>query len=176
MPHKGAERSCLSRLLLPGKAPLFLALLLALALPTAAQAEALWMGVVEKVIDGDSLLVLRDGEEVEVRLYGVDCPEHRQPYGKQAYKFTRHHAAPGTKVTIYPKGKDSHGRVLARVFIEKKEFNVEIIRAGMAWWYARYAPLMTSYFDAQKEAKKFSRGLWIDADPMPPWLWRKKNK
>lgn len=156
---------------------LFLTLLLvALALPALAQSEPPWIGVVDRVIDGDSLLVNSGGKGIEVQLYGIDCPEWRQPYGKEALTFTRNLAPPGTEVKIFPKGKDSHGRVLGRVFIEKKELNLELIKEGMAWWYARYAPLMTNYYEAQKEAKKFSRGLWIDADPMPPWLWRKKHK
>jgi micrococcal nuclease len=158
------------------KTILFLTLLLALALPALAQSEPPWMGVVERVIDGDSLLVSSGGQEIEVRLYGIDCPEWRQPYGKEALTYTRNLAPPGTQVKVYPKGKDSHGRVLGRVFLEKKELNIELIKAGMAWWYARYAPRLTIYYDAQKEAKEFSRGLWIDADPMPPWLWRKKHK
>lgn len=158
------------------KTAFFLALLLALALPAAAQSEPPWTAQVVKIVDGDSLLVQNGGKEIEVRLFGVDCPEWRQPHGKEALTFTRNLAPPGTKVKIYPKGKDSGGRKLGRVFVGKKELNLALIKAGMAWWYARYAPLMTNYYEAQEEAKKFSRGLWIDADPMPPWLWRKKHK
>jgi micrococcal nuclease len=172
--HKGITSYRFTKLAISTILALLLALFL--ALPVTAQSEAPWTGVVDKVIDGDSLIVTSGGKEIEVRLYGIDAPEWRQPYGKEAVNFMKTKAPPGTQVKIYPKGKDSHGRVLGRVFVEKKELNEIIIRAGMAWWYARYAPLMTNYYEAQKEAKKFSRGLWIDADPMPPWLWRKKHK
>lgn len=158
-----------------GKTALCLILLLLLAAPAAAQSAPPWIGHVVKVIDGDSLMVQSGGEKVEIRLYGVDAPEYRQPYGKDAAVFVQEMAGQGTEVKIYPKGKDIHGRELARVFVGKKELNLEIIRAGLAWWYARYAPLMTNYFDAQKEAKENRRGFWTEADPTPPWVWRKKN-
>ncbi len=154
---------------------LILALLLALAAPAGAQSEPPWIGVVEKVLDGDSLIINSGGKAIEVRLFGIDCPEYRQPYGKDAREFTRHLAGQGQQVTVYPKGVDSHGRVLARVFIDKKELNLELIRAGLAWWYSHYAPLMTNYYEAQKEARQLNRGLWAEADPVPPWIWRKKN-
>jgi endonuclease YncB( thermonuclease family) len=146
-----------------------------LAAQAAAQSEPPWTGYVDKVIDGDSLIVQGGGKEVEIRLYGVDAPEFRQPYGKDALIFIQNMLQRGTEVKVYPKGKDRHGREVARVFVGKKELNLEIIRAGMAWWYARYAPLMTNYYDAQNEAKQKQRGLWLEADPTPPWIWRKKN-
>jgi micrococcal nuclease len=157
------------------KATPFFFLILAFAFPAVAQSEPPWIGVVDRVLDGDSLIINSGGKAVEVRLYGVDCPEYRQAYGKEAFEFTSHVAGPGQQVTVYPKGVDQHGRVVARVFVDKKELNLELIRAGLAWWYARYAPLMTNYFEAQKEARKLSRGLWAQANPVPPWIWRKKN-
>jgi micrococcal nuclease len=158
-----------------GKTVLLLLLPLLLAAPAAAQSEPPWIGHVVKVIDGDSLIVQSGGEKVEVRLYGVDAPEYRQPYGKDAMAFIQQMAGKGTEVKLYPKGKDKHGREVARVFVGKKELNLEIIRAGFAWWYARYAPLMSVYYNAQNEAKANHRGLWTGADPTPPWVWRKKN-
>ncbi len=44
-------------------------------------------GQVTKVTDGDTFDVMRNREEVTMRLYGVDCPEHDQPYGDEAEAF-----------------------------------------------------------------------------------------
>lgn len=175
MSRKGVQSSFRYHLSLPVKAAFILALLLALASPATTQNKPPWMGVVDRVLDGDSLIISSGGKAIEVRLWGVDCPEHRQPYGKEAFNFTSQMAGPGKQVTVYPKGVDIHGRALSRVFIDKKELNLELIRAGLGWWYARYAPLMTNYYDAQKEAQEMHRGFWAEADPMPPWIWRKKN-
>ena len=41
-----------------------------------------------RVIDGDTIGVMRDGREVRVRLEGVDAPETRQDFSQRAKQFT----------------------------------------------------------------------------------------
>lgn len=45
-----------------------------------------WEAEVIRVIDGDSFKVRRvdTGEEVHIRLFGIDCPEYDQPFGNAA--------------------------------------------------------------------------------------------
>lgn len=38
-------------------------------------------GQVIKVADGDTITVLKNGEKVRVRFYGIDAPEKKQEYG-----------------------------------------------------------------------------------------------
>ena len=45
-------------------------------------------GKVITVKDGDSIVVLRDKEQVEIRLLDIDCPELDQAFGRQAKKQT----------------------------------------------------------------------------------------
>ncbi len=45
-------------------------------------------GKVIAVKDGDSIVVMRDKEEVVIRLLDIDCPELSQPFGRQAKKQT----------------------------------------------------------------------------------------
>ncbi len=40
-----------------------------------------------RVIDGDTIVVLIGNDKIKVRLYGVDCPEIDQRYGKKAKRF-----------------------------------------------------------------------------------------
>jgi endonuclease YncB( thermonuclease family) len=47
-----------------------------------------WAGVCSEVLDGDTIKVDHDGQQVTVRLYGVDCPESGQAFGGQATKLT----------------------------------------------------------------------------------------
>ena len=45
-------------------------------------------GRVVGIADGDTIDVLRDNRAVRVRLHGIDRPERRQPFGRQARQFT----------------------------------------------------------------------------------------
>jgi len=52
------------------------------------------------------------------------------------------------------------------------QVNAEMVRRGFAWastWSRSDAALM----DAQREARREQRGLWNDAAPTPPWVWRR---
>jgi endonuclease YncB( thermonuclease family) len=53
--------------------------------------------------------------------------------------------------------------------------NVELTRAGYAWWYIRYAPGETAIRDAEREAQKAKRGLWSDPNPVAPWDFRRNG-
>ena len=44
-------------------------------------------GKVIKVSDGDTITVLQDKRQIKVRLYGIDAPELKQPYGKKSKQF-----------------------------------------------------------------------------------------
>lgn len=55
-----------------------------LLLPTTVLA---WNGQVTEVMDGDTFDAMRNGEEVTIRLYGIDCLEYDQPHGGEAEKF-----------------------------------------------------------------------------------------
>ena len=67
--------------------------------------------------DGDTLTVVRQdtGERQKIRLYGVDCPELKQPFGAEALETTRSSVL-GKIVDIEPADKkNSYGRIVAVV-------------------------------------------------------------
>jgi len=113
--------------------PFFFILIL---LPISAPA---WQGKVIDVIDGDSLTVLRGGDEIEVRLYGIDTPEYDQPFGSKAKRFTSEMAG-NKRVEVEGMDIDKGGRTVALVYIEGDGecLNEELVRAGYAWVYERY--------------------------------------
>ena len=51
--------------------------------------------------------------------------------------------------------------------------NREMVRQGLAWWFARYAPADTELARLEAEAKAARRGLWSQPNPVPPWNWRR---
>ena len=54
--------------------------------------------------------------------------------------------------------------------------NQELVKAGFAWWYRRYAPDDETLVQLEREAREAKRGLWADPDPLPPWEWRTARK
>ena len=48
-------------------------------------------------------------------------------------------------------------------------------RKAGAWWYRKYAPKKKELAKAEAAARKAKRGLWADANPIPPWEWRQRQ-
>lgn len=138
-----------------------------------------WDGYVVRVLDGDSLRVQkRGGRIVEVRLYGIDCPEWGQSYGNKAKKFLKKKVY-HKNVTVEPKDIDRYGRTVALVFSADGLVNRELVTAGLAWMYPRYCqqqPLCSDLKRIQQRAKKRTRGLWREKHPVSPWYWKWKKR
>ena len=127
------------------------------------------VGLVERVIDGDTIKV-RIGDGIEtVRYIGVDTPEtvHPtrgvEPYGKAASAFNRALVA-GRRVRLEfdVERRDRYGRLLAYVYVDSLFVNAELLRRG-------YAQLMTvppnvrhvdEFVRLQKAARAAGEGLW----------------
>ena len=111
-----------------------LALALLLSFPCLSRA---WSGKVVGVSDGDTVKVLRDGKQVKIRLYGIDCPEKSQPFSKRAKQFTSDMVF-GKEVEIGAITIDHYGRTIALVYVDGTSVNGELVRAGLAWVYYLY--------------------------------------
>jgi len=77
-------------------------------------------------------------------------------------------------VLVQPMDKDRYGRLVAVVYLQGsgQSLNLELVKAGLAWWYRRYAPGDRPLEEAEEEARAARRGLWKDPAPIPPWEWR----
>ena len=96
-------------------------------MPAAAQAEH-FPAKVTRIVDGDSLRVVRDGQELDIRLEGIDCPESGQAFGNRA-KQAAGTLALGKTVTIQPTGTDKYGRTLANVMLpDGRDLSQELVR------------------------------------------------
>jgi endonuclease YncB( thermonuclease family) len=128
------------------------------------------------VADGDTLSVMRDGREQRVRLWGVDSPEKRQDYGSRAKQFVSDIAF-GRALTVQETGRDRYGRSLGWVLLsDGRSLNVELVRAGMAWWYRSYAPRAPVLERMEAEARRGRAGLWGMRSPEPPWEFRRERR
>jgi endonuclease YncB( thermonuclease family) len=125
--------------------------------------------VVERVIDGDTLVVQTVGT---VRLIGVDTPEtvHPrravEPFGPEATRFTRT-LAEGRTVRLEYEGErhDRYGRTLGYVYLDDGTFlNAEIVKRGYGRAYMRYSFKFRGRFRAyERQARMSKRGLWRQA-------------
>lgn len=129
------------------------------------------LGKVIAVVDGDTLTVLSDREQFKVRLVQIDAPEKAQPFGQKS-KQSLSDLCFGKSATLADQGKDKYRRTLARVTCNGIDANAEQVRRGMAWVYRKYAPKDSPLYAVEDEAKAARRGLWADAEPVPPWEWR----
>jgi len=145
----------------------------AFALTLSNLAYADFTGKVVAVADGDTLTVLRDSEQIKVRLVEIDAPEKAQAFGNRS-KQSLSDLCFGKTATLDDRGKDRFGRTLAQVTCDGIDANAEQVQRGMAWVYRKYALKDSPLYAAESEAKAARRGLWADADPMPPWEWRRK--
>ena len=134
-------------------------------------------GKVVGVADGDTITVLRDKEQVRIRLYGIDTPERGQAFGKKAKQFTSKMVF-GKVVEVHRMDTDRYGRTVALVSLDKQILNKELVKAGLAWVYDRYCsePICESWRNFQLRAKIDKRGLWADSNPIPPWEFRRQKK
>ena len=133
-----------------------------------------WDGKVVSVSDGDTIKVLKDGKQVKIRLAAIDCPEKGQPYGKKAKQFTVSMVA-GKIVKIWETDTDRYGRIVGFVFIDDKNLNKELLKAGLAWHYKQYSrdPELTKL---EFQARSAKRGLWVEPESVPPWEWRRGKR
>lgn len=77
-------------------------------------------GVVTRVVDGDTLEVVKDlgwriTHKDTVRLADIDAPELATPEGKAAKAFVQELLPPGSSVLLHSKELDKYGRSLASV-------------------------------------------------------------
>ncbi|MGL5277489.1 MAG: thermonuclease family protein [Cetobacterium sp.] len=132
-------------------------------------------GKVIKVADGDTITVLKDGEKVRVRFYGIDAPEKKQEYGIKSLDVLKK-MIDGKIVEIDVKDKDQYGRVVGEVYYKGKNINLYMLETGNAWWYKQYSKGNLEFAAAEEKAKLEGLGLWKEKNPTPPWEFRRKNK
>jgi endonuclease YncB( thermonuclease family) len=138
-----------------------------------------------RVVDGDTLKATSEsGQKITVRLVGIDAPElgrgkrkPGQPFSRKATKYLNKLAL-NKSVSVESYGLDRYGRTLGVVFVDGKDVNLEMIKAGLAEVY-RGRPAkgqdLEPYWKAEKEAKAELRGMWVLKDQyVSPREWRKK--
>lgn len=126
------------------------------------------------VIDGDSLVIKQGRNEREVRLYGIDAPEHRQPWSREA-RNALSKMVTGYDLRIEPVETDRYERTVARVYRvdDNLPVNAELVSGGHAWVYRKYTR-DKDLLHREQLARNARAGLWQlpVSQRKPPWDWR----
>jgi endonuclease YncB( thermonuclease family) len=131
-----------------------------------------------RVRDGDGL----DFGDQRVRLFGVDAVELAQrcqdpakgefDCGRQA-KQALYDLIGSQTVSCVERDRDQYGRSVAVCSAGGRDLNREMVSAGWAMAYRRFS---NDYVDAENEARRHRRGIWVNAKPTPPWAYRSKMR
>jgi len=93
------------------------------------------------VIDGDSIKVIVDGKEMQVRYIGINTPEYDSPQRDEAIEATiaNRKLLMGNKLYLFKdiSNTDKYDRLLRYVVAGEKFINLELVQAGYAEskWY-----------------------------------------
>ena len=148
------------------------AALLLLVLTGSTLAEQL---KVVSISDGDTFTGLdSQNRQVKIRLHGIDAPEKVQAFGNVSRKALGD-LIEGKTVEVQQVDKDRYGRVVANVHVGGTHVNRELVAKGLAWRYVQYDK-KGEFTQVEQAAKTARKGLWGDANPVPPWEWRKSEK
>lgn len=132
-------------------------------------------GKVVGVVDGDTVDVLVDLRPLRVRLNAIDAPERAQPFGNRARQRLASLCF-GKTAEVNVNGHDRYGRAIGDVSCAGQSANEVMVSQGLAWVYRQYAPGDSALYALETEARAARRGLWLDDEPMAPWVWRKLKR
>jgi len=141
------------------------------SLPTAQ--AAIFTAKVIAVMDGDTVMVLRKGQRLKIRLANIDAPEKAQDFGPES-RDSLLQMVGKKQVQIDSQAVDQYGRIVGTIFVSDLNANEEQVRRGLAWEYSHYHS-DRGYIALEKEAKQARRGLWAQNHLQPPWKWRKAH-
>lgn len=131
-------------------------------------------GKVSKVIDGDTIELLAKENpynhiaKLKIRLYGIDAPELKQAYGKEAKEYLSALVLK-QEVSLIIENKDKYDRFVSTLFLKGQDINKEMVKNGYAHAYESFS---NKYLTEQADAKMFKLGLWQDERVMSPSEFR----
>jgi len=128
--------------------------------------------VVDRVVDGDTLIARIDGHDVRVRLIGVDTPETVDPrrpvqcFGAEASRFLSQLLPSTTPITLVrdEETTDRYGRLLAYVYRSSDALfiNLALLETGhgATSFYEPNTAFITEFTTAEATARAQAAGLW----------------
>jgi micrococcal nuclease len=140
-----------------------------------------------RIVDGDTIVIKYNGKIEKVRMLCVNTPEsvhpdkkQNIPMGKVASKYTQKKLT-GKYVDLefeIKKLRGNYGRLLAYVFVDGNNLNLDLVRQGLSPYYTKYGK--SEKYDvefrvAEKQARKEKLNIWGDPELTKKYL-RLKSK
>ncbi|MDW8331239.1 MAG: thermonuclease family protein [Cyclobacteriaceae bacterium] len=130
-------------------------------------------GKVATVVDGNTLVVISEGDTYQVVLHDVDSPEPGQPYAEEA-RMHLEKILLNKNITVELTGKDRHGNYLGVVYIHASiDLRHELVQKGLAWASEKCSH--PELLKLQERAQQAKAGLWSEDSPTPPWVFRRQQ-
>jgi len=131
---------------------------------------------IDRVVDGDTIVAIIDGQREKVRLIGIDTPETVKPdspvecFGPEASAFTKSLLPEGTPIRIERdvEARDKYDRLLGYIYRADDGLfvNLEIIAKGYAnlLTYPPNVAHVEEFKAAATAAREADLGLWAGCD------------
>ena len=129
---------------------------------------------ITQVIDGDTVVAQLGEKSVRIRLAEIDAPEIGQPWGLNAKKALEAKVL-GSSVTLEVIDVDRYDRLVARLILDDRQINRELVSEGHVWVYRRYMR-DESLLVNETIASKNKIGLWATGSQIAPWEWRRGKR
>jgi micrococcal nuclease len=122
------------------------------------------------ITDGDTFTALINDSTFKVRLASIDAPEKKQPFGNVSKQYLASLIF-GKMVQIQTEKLDRNKRQIATVSYDGLNINEAMITNGLAWHYVKYSKSIKMQA-LENKARANRVGLWKEANPVAPWLYR----
>ena len=143
---------------------------------------------VERVVDGDSLVVRETGlfsQPMRVRLYGIDAPEAQQKFGLASHAALGHLVNRRGELLMEVFAYDRYARAIGLLYWRDhgrgRSINLSLVRQGYAYClrHARgeYGLRALGFLAAEQDARRERLGVWSGAqDRTRPWVYRAQQE
>jgi endonuclease YncB( thermonuclease family) len=147
------------------------------------RAETLICATTEAFHDGDTFHCITaetSQRRIVVRVAGIDAPETGQRFWRAARNRLRELTPQGA--TLRCDKSDRYQRHVCGVTSpDGQDVGEELLKAGLAWHFKRYASEQTPeqrsrYAEAEASARKGRRGLWAEPGAIAPWDCRAQRR
>ena len=126
----------------------------------------------QQVVDGDAVLLAKDGQTVSVRVLGVKAFSSSEKgasgrYGQEArLRLERELENQSIQVLLNEASpRDPNGRYLAELLVDDRNVGLDLVKRGLVLVYSKYPfPTISIYLQAQEQARSEKKGLWADPD------------
>jgi micrococcal nuclease len=114
--------------------------------------------IVERIIDGDTIVCRYHSIQIVVRIANIDVPELKTKFGKQVKEFVTK-LLENKQVDIIVLKKDTYNRYVSEVIVDGKQVDEILVSKGLAWHWEKYShkPMLTNL---ERIAQDEKLGIW----------------